>query len=70
VQIRASGEKGYIDNAQPMSNRMPKPATAGPTTACQRDNLIRAGCNPLWGLAKVPSQTNGSSAGRPRIEFG
>jgi hypothetical protein len=67
-QIGASGEQGYTDNAKPISSRMPKPATAGPTTACQRDGLICAGCSPLRSLAKVPSQPNGSSIGRPRIE--
>ena len=65
---RQIGEQGYIDNAQPINSRMPKPAPAGPTTACQRDDLICAGCNPLESLANVPSQPNGSSVGRPRIK--
>jgi hypothetical protein len=58
---RSSGEEGYTDNAQPISSRMPKPATAGPTTACQRDGVICAGSNPLRSLANVSSQPNGSS---------
>ena len=60
---------GLSYNAQPISSRMPKPATAGPTTACQRDDLKCAGCNPLRSLANVPSQSHGRSVGRPRIEI-
>jgi hypothetical protein len=36
---------------------MPKPATAGPNMACQRDGRVCAGCSSLWCLAIVSSQS-------------
>jgi hypothetical protein len=49
--------KGYTDSAQPISSNMPKPATAGPNMACQRDGRVCAGCSSLWCLAIVSSQS-------------
>ena len=49
--------KDYADSAQPRSSSMPKPATAGPNTACQRDGGVCAGCSSLRCLAIVSSRS-------------
>jgi hypothetical protein len=49
--------KDYADSIQPTSSSKPKAATAGPNTACQRDDGVCAGCSSPRCLAIVSSRS-------------
>ena len=50
---RRPQRRDYADSAQPISSSMPKPATAGPNMACQRNGGVCAGCSSLRCLVIV-----------------
>ena len=53
---RSPGQiRPYTDKAKLTKSSMPKAATTGPITACQRGGPTCAGSNPLRNLANVPS---------------
>ena len=53
----------YTDKAKLSKSSMPKPATNGPTMACQRGGPTCAGGNPLRNLAMSPPNSLGGLAG-------